>query len=664
MDGPTRRGIAKTAAWLVGIITFGGLLFLALSDSMAGEEVGHHPLDPLDAQEYSTVVSAIDDSGLATRPLYPLVTLQEPPKEQVRAWNEGDPVPRVAFAIVRDGPDTFEATVDTVDGTVLSWEQIDNVQPGLLLTEEFALVQSIVVANREWQAAVALRGVSDVTDVVCVPNPVGYFGIEEDAGRRLVKAICYAPSGSSNYWGRPIEGLIAVVDLDERDLIRIIDTGPLPVPAGPVDLDEPATGDPRQAPNAISIVQPDGPSFELSGREVHWQKWNFHYRLDPRLGPVVSLVSYDDGGQRRSVMYQGSLSEVFIPYMDPDVGWGFRTYLDAGETGVGRLAVPLQPDFDCPNNAVFLDAVFAADTGEPVNHPRAACIFERFSGDIAWRHYESVGGRTDVRPRTDLVVRSISAIGNYDYIFDWVFRQDGTVRVDVGATGIPQVKAVDEDASGSHSAYGHLVAEHTVAVNHDHFFVFRLDVDVDGSKNSFVSDELVTETIDSADGRKSVWVVESTTVANERDARMSIDSASPAQWRFINPDVEGAWGNPVGYELKPGANAVSLLSRDDFPQQRAGFTDHHLWVTPYDPDEIYAAGRYPNQSAGGEGLPSWTAENRSILDADLVAWYTLGFHHAPRAEDWPVTPTIWLDFELRPFDFFDRNPALDIPAGR
>ena len=96
--------------------------------------------------------------------------------------------------------------------------------------------------------------------------------------------------------------------------------------------------------------------------------------------------------------------------------------------------------------------------------------------------------------------------------------------------------------------------------------------------------------------------------------------------------------------------------------QRAGFTDHHIWVTPYDPQERYAAGTYPNQSAGDEGLPTWTSANRPIENTDLVLWYTLGFHHAPRAEDWPVTPTIWNECELRPFDFFDRNPALDLPV--
>jgi primary-amine oxidase len=66
-------------------------------------------------------------------------------------------------------------------------------------------------------------------------------------------------------------------------------------------------------------------------------------------------------------------------------------------------------------------------------------------------------------------------------------------------------------------------------------------------------------------------------------------------------------------------------------------------------------------SPRGEGLPKWTAANRSIADTDLVVWYTFGMHHVPRAEDWPVMPVAWSSFELRPFDFFAANPALDLP---
>ena len=352
--------------------------------------------------------------------------------------------------------------------------------------------------------------------------------------------------------------------------------------------------------------------------------------------------------------------------MSPDEGWYFRTYMDAGEYGVGKLASPLEPNLDCPPWATFFDAVFADDWGDPYTTPRAVCLFERSAGDVAWRHYESVTGRTEVRRRTDLVLRFVPAVGNYDYVIDWVFRQDGTLQVDLGASGIAQVKAVEsrtlaEDEEGRDTAYGRMVAEHTVAISHDHFFSFRLDLDVDGTDNSFLVDRLRTVRPPGDTRRRSVWVVEPAIAESEHAARMRIDLERPALWRVINPNVHGPLGYPVSYELKPQANAVSLLKPNDPPQRRAGFTDFHVWVTPYEPDELYAAGRYPNQSPGGSGLPEWTSADRQIRNTDLVVWYTLGVHHVVRAEDWPVLPTTRGGFELRPFDFFPRNPALDIP---
>ena len=77
--------------------------------------------------------------------------------------------------------------------------------------------------------------------------------------------------------------------------------------------------------------------------------------------------------------------------------------------------------------------------------------------------------------------------------------------------------------------------------------------------------------------------------------------------------------------------------------------------------ERFAAGDYTVFSPAGQGLPQWTAANRRIENTDIVAWYTLGFHHVPRAEDWPVMPVAWHGFTIRPVDFFDRNPALDLP---
>lgn len=264
-------------------------------------------------------------------------------------------------------------------------------------------------------------------------------------------------------------------------------------------------------------------------------------------------------------------------------------------------------------------------------------------------------------------MRSVSAIGNYDYIFDWVFRQDGTIEVAVGATGVPQVKAVRgrttaDDVEGRGTAYGRPVAEHTVAINHDHFFSFRIELDVDGRRNSFVEERLISEILVEPTARKSVWVVDSRTALTEKDAKLRIEFQGPSLWCVINPNVLGPLGHPVAYQLEAKANIVSLLNLEDFPQRRAGFIDFHLWVTPHDPKERYAAGTYPNQSKGGEGLPAWTSANRPIENTDVVLWYTLGFHHVVRAEDWPVLSTRWSGFELKPFDFFQRNPALDLPS--
>jgi len=566
--------------------------------------------------------------------------------------------------IVKNGSNLFEATVNLRTLKVLVWRKVEGVQP-TLLPEDWEAVRQLVRSDPDWLKAVRTRGIDKVNNVVCVPLPVGYLGTGTEEGHRLARVISFDSNGTKNYWGRPIEGLVALVDLDEAQVLSITDTGVVPVPRGPVDLNAESVGPLRRPPNRIDPTQEHGPSFRVRGQTIEWQKWFFHFRVDPRLGLVVSLVRYNDAGEFRSILYQGSVSEMFVPYMDPSETWYFRTYMDAGEYGLGKLSAPLQPGRDCPSNAVFFDAVFADERGVPYVAPRVACLFERYSGDIAWRHYESFHDASEVRRRTDLVLRHVAAVANYDYIFDWVFRQDGTIRIAVGATGTVQVKAVAsrkmrDESFGRDTAYGRLVAEHTVGTNHDHFFCFRLDLDVDGRNNSFLLDRLKTRLLDTGP-RRSLWVIDAQTALTESSAKFRINLEKPALWRVVNSEGRGALGHLSSYQLKPGTNAVSLMDSRDPVQRRAGFTDYHLWVTPYAPSERYAAGVYPNQGPLDAGLPRWTSANRPVRNTDIVLWYTLGFHHVVRSEDWPVLPTSWHTFELRPFNFFARNPALDLP---
>ena len=64
-------------------------------------------------------------------------------------------------------------------------------------------------------------------EFVCIAFSAGNIGDPGEDGRRLVRVACFDAAGTSNFWARPIEGVVAVVDLDERRVIRLIDTGPV-----------------------------------------------------------------------------------------------------------------------------------------------------------------------------------------------------------------------------------------------------------------------------------------------------------------------------------------------------------------------------------------------------------------------------------------------------
>jgi primary-amine oxidase len=461
-------------------------------------------------------------------------------------------------------------------------------------------------------------------------------------------------------YGEEFAGLVVVADLTDGKILRVVDTGAQPNTGVAGDHDVEAVGAMRESKSPVSMVQPGGPSFTLDGNSVSWQNWKFQFRVDPRRGIVLSTVKYADGGKDRSIMYQGSLSELFVPYMDPTDPWSYQGYFDLGTypSSFGGIASSLMPGVECPSNGVLFNSVVVTDKGRPRERARTACLFERSAGDVAWRHVRDGGLNNETRTKRDLVLRMYMNAGNYDYLFDWVFQQDGTLKVNLGATGMDQVKGISGKADDE--AYGRLIAPKLVGVNHSHFFSFRLDMDVDGAANSLLVDKLQTERLPADNPRRSLWKVQTTEAKTEADAqRMSMMSA-PEIWRIVNPTVKGAYGTPVGYEIE-AMGAMTLMSPDDYLRRRAGFTDHTLWVTPYRADELFSAGDYPTVSTAGQGLPTWTAANRPVANTDVVAWLTMGFHHVPRPEDWPVMPVAWHSFEIRPVAFFNRNPSIDLP---
>jgi len=625
-----------------------------------------HPLDPLTATEYARAVSLLREAGhVDDSSRFVTVELRDPDKAEVLAWRAGQPFGRNAFAVVKAGARTFEAVIDLGVGRVTSWNEIVGVQP-TVLGEEMAAVGEILGADPRFVAALGARGFK-IDGVLCAPWSLGNYGIAAHRGRRLLKSGCFVIGAGGSPFNRPIEGLWAVVDLNTREVIEIHDEAVIPVSTAPAAIDAASIGSRRAPLKPVLVHRPDGSNVTVRGHQVEWDNWAFHYRMEKRSGLVVSGVSYRDGDEPRSVLYQGALSELFVPYMDPHGAWFSRTFMDLGEYGLGASATPLAAGVDCPESALLLDALIPDDRGAPVTMAGAVCIFERNPGDPAWRHYDNIlQTGFEGRRAVELVVRMIATVGNYDYYLDWVFTQDGRIRIRIGASGYDGLKGVltrsmSDSTAARDTRYGTLVAPGLVAINHDHFFSLRLDLDVAGPRNSLSVDRLAMKDFE---GPRSGWLVESQRARTEREGMLDYSLAKPAHWRVINPSAVGPLGHPPGYLVHPGNSvAYSMLHPDDPAGRRAGFTRHQLWVTPRVAEERYAAGMYVNQSEGGLGLPAWTAANRSVDDTDIVLWYTAGFHHVPRTEDYPIMPSAWHEVVLSPFNFFGRNPALDLPAG-
>jgi len=623
-----------------------------------------NPLDALTADEINRTVEILNAAkqvNADTR--FPTITLLENPKAEVLRWSPGQPFERRARADYLNGNRLFEAAVNLTTGKVDSVTEVKDRQSSILF-EEFLGASEVVKKDPRWRAAMARRGITSFDNIICAPLTVGPVIDEKYRGLRLLKVPCFDKTGAvNNVYGRPIEGLLAIVDVRKGAVVDVVDEGVVPIPTAiPSEAYDAATST-RKPTKPVQIVSPQGPNYTIDGSVISWDKWNFHLRVDKRLGPVMSRITYRDGNQKRQVAYQLSTAEMFVPYMDPSQTWAYRAYMDIGEYGFGALSSPLKPGSDCPVNATFVDAVVSDDHGKPLTLKNVVCVFERDTGDPLWRHYEFFTDSHESRPNVELVVRMAPEVGNYDYLLDYAFNRNGEIDVRVGAYGIIATKGVatrnmHDPTAAADTQYGTLVAPNLVGVNHDHFMSFRVDLDVDGQDNRLVEDKFVKRTLSGNPLRRSLWQIERSVVGTEGAIETMHE---PAWFRVESSSRENSLGNPTSYQLMPGHSDLSLLDPEEPQQQRASFSGSALWVTRYKPDENFAAGTYPNQNRLVEGLPKFVADHESVANTDLVLWYTVGFHHQTRSEDYPVMPAMWHSFTLRPFNFFDRNPGLDVP---
>jgi primary-amine oxidase len=616
-----------------------------------------HPLDPASAAEYQAGREILAAAGLLPEPVrFAYYGLEEPDKAMVLAGQVPDRRLR-AFLLDTASGESRAVVVSLISGNVVSNRLLHTATDGQLpiINAEYALAEEVVRADPDWQAAMARRGLTDVSKIRLAPLTAGSFGDEE--GRRMVRVLAFLQADPRDYaWAHPVDGVVAYLDLIERRVFKVVDEFERAVPAESGDYTDPqVSGPPRTGLRPIEISQPDGPSFTLDGNLLTWQGWSMRLGFDAREGLTLHQVAIADGGRERPVMYRASVPEMVVPYGDPRFRY-WQAYFDTGEYLLGKWANSLELGCDCLGEIAYLDATVTDDLGEPHPIRNAICIHEEDHG-ILWKHFDIFNGTSQTRRQRRLVVSFFSTVGNYDYGFYWYFYLDGAIEHEIKMTGA----LFTAGHPGGDDPYSSEVAPGLGAPAHQHLFSARLDMTVDGQANAVEEVDVSGAPVGPDNPHGNAIVQHVTRLKSEQQARRQADAARGRSWRVVSTERRNRFGKPTAYVLYPEA-APALLADESSPLAgRAGFAAHHLWVTQYDPAQRYSAGDFVNQHPGGGGLPSFVAGDRDVDGADVVLWHTFGPTHVPRPEDWPVMPVARCGFTLKPSGFFDRNPTLDVP---
>jgi primary-amine oxidase len=619
-----------------------------------------HPLDPLDADEIRLTAATLRAiKGVESGWRYASIDLVEPTKQDLGATAAG--VDRVAQAICWNTADgqAYRALVSLPAGDIAHWEHLPGIQPNMTV-DEWHECDEMLRRNPAVVDALARRG---VTDMSLVLTDVWAYGAAlvpaRYAGVRLGWAdVWVRASRDGNPYAHHITGLHPVVDLNRMELLELEDNwpggGPRPEVMG--EYLSKLIPMPLREVRPLHVRQADGVSFTLDGRLLRWQNWELRLGFNYREGLVLHTVGFRDAGRLRPIAHRMSFAEMIVPYRDATPDHYRRTAFDIGEWGLGFMTTSLDRGCDCLGEIRYLDAVLPDSSGQPRAIRNAICIHEEDDG-ILWKHVDERSGAA-VRRARRLVISFHVTVANYEYLVYWRFYQDGNIECEVRATGI---MVTSEIPPGGQPPTGALVDQRTYAPYHQHFIVARLDLDIDGQPNAVSAVESQPLPVTGTNPYGLALVSRDTPLRTESEGRQDVRWEAQRSWKVASSTSLNGLGGRPAYKLVPGGSFPAFIDESSPVFERAQVIGHTLWVTPYSPVERWPCGEFPNQSATDDGLPVWTAQDRPIADTDVVLWHVFGLHHITRPEDWPVMPADRTSFWLKPWGFFDRNPALDVP---
>ena len=667
---------------------------------------------PLTADEIAQAADAIrahekaGSNGDSLKKLrFVAVSLKEPSTIDVikaQASEETTMIPRLAEAVTVN-PITGLASEFVVDIATMEVIKSKVLPPGtqpMFSPDDLTLVEEIIQNSPVVAKVLKERyGIDDMTRVACDPWSINMAceedwaltkwrtnpefntdsSISTDVPARLVQVFMYhrqyGKGLKDNHYAHPID-VVPIIDINANKLIKI-EGMDRPAPKIPTDSvqyhrDLLSTNSYLETTwrndvlKTLNVSQPDGPSFTVSELNVvEWQKWKFQVGFNYREGLVLFNLSFDG----RPVCQRAALVEMAVPYADITQPGRRKCAFDVGDYGLGYCANSLELGCDCLGHIHYFDAVVPDAGGHPITKKKAICMHEEDQG-ILWKHVEFRNGHNESRRARELVISSIATVVNYEYLFYWRLKQDGSVEFNIKLSGelSTNLLSAGEAASGSPN-HGLIVSPDVNAQIHQHMFCARLDMSVDGYENVVSEVDVVPVPLDPI---KNPWgnafVPVETILETEQAAIRTADATKARVWKVAHATKKNRInGKPTAYKLVPftrgPAQPVMLTDPACAVSKKGAFANANLWVTPYTEDERFPAGEYTPQGDGSVGLPDWIEKNRSLVGQSngLVLWHAFGVCHVPRIEDFPVMPCEITGFTLKPDNFFSGNPAIDLP---
>ncbi|KAF9886523.1 hypothetical protein FE257_011430 [Aspergillus nanangensis] len=390
----------------------------------------------------------------------------------------------------------------------------------------------------------------------------------------------------------------------------------------------PPPQDRKQPPVAVA---PSGSRFSVdSDRQyVSWMDFSFYVGFSRDTG--ISLFDIKYKGQR--VLYELGMQEALAHYAGNDPVQSGVAYLDS-YYGFGPYAFELVKGYDCPSYATYLNTSFYIDETTHT-HVDSICLFE-FDADYPLQRHSN-SKYVSISKNVYFTLRSVSTIGNYDYMFSYSFYLDGSIGVDVRASGYIQ------SAFYAHNGdFGYQIHDSLSGSMHDHVLNFKADFDILGTENTVELTSVVPvqkEFVWSAGKTRNTMMLERSLIESEDDGRFNWGPNGATQVHIINQEERNKYGEYRGYRVLPSAGTSHLTVVDSSNLANAGhWAEYDLQVTQQHDYEPFAAHPYNSQDVHNPPVNFEKFFNgESLNQTDLVLWFNLGMHHVPHTGDLPNT---------------------------